>query len=73
MKCLHVEITIDNGDGTATRRSLDGDEAQRWNQMNGEVALQAFIHGFNPKWESLPWVEKTEAFEPLPAIEEETI
>lgn len=52
-KTLKVELTVQEEDGRAVIKTLEGEDAERWRKSNADVCLPAHVHRSNPDWASL--------------------
>jgi len=62
MPIIKVEITSIE-DGERVIRTLEGQDAIRWQEMGDEVEHHAQARGVNPDWNSLAWTERRERVE----------
>ena len=51
-----TKVIFEYSDGQ--RRSLKGEELQKWNRYNESVAVLAWTHNMNPPWEDVKWKEE---------------
>lgn len=58
-KTLKVELTVEEDDGRVRVKTLNGEDAEKWQKWVADVCMLAFVHNKNPDWESLHW-RKTE-------------
>ena len=57
-KTVKVEFTVEEDDGRIVIKTLEGDEAKKWQEMMGQLCLYAEAHNKNPDWASLRWQKK---------------
>jgi hypothetical protein len=57
-KTIKVELTVADDDGRVFVRTLEGEDAEKWQKFVATVCLLAHVHNANPDWESLPWHKK---------------
>ena len=62
-RTLKVELTVEEDDGRVLVKTLNGEDAEKWQKWVADVCMLAFVHNKNPVWESLHW-QKTEAAVP---------
>lgn len=48
-----IKVTYDYSDGT--KKTLEGQELDKWRSFNALVAEHASNHGMNPPWEDIKW------------------
>ncbi len=60
VKTLKVELTVQEDDGRITVKTLEGEDADKWQKLVSDLCLFAETHNNNPDWASLRW-RKTEA------------
>lgn len=59
MKLVKVTFEYLTEDGRTLVRTLEeGEEVARFEEFNQRVCLLAHMHGDNPPWETLRWVER---------------
>ena len=61
-KVVKVEPTIEkinffvkNPDKTVSVKTIEGEDAKRWEEMMVSVCMFADVHGVNPDWSKLNW------------------
>ena len=52
---LKVEITVREDDDRVVVKTLEGEEAKKWERYMKTVCTLAFAHNQNPDWGSLNW------------------
>ena len=57
MKTVKVELTMERDDGRCFIKTLEGADAQQWQEWVDSVCALAWAHGENPPWGQLRWVE----------------
>lgn len=55
---LKVEIVVREDDGRTIIKTLEGEDALRWNKMIASVCEIAETRGANPDWRSLNWQKR---------------
>jgi|GEM_PF-2874868 len=50
---LKLEITVREDDGRVVVKTLEGKDAEKWDQYMKSVCTLAFAHNQNPDWASL--------------------
>lgn len=58
IKTVKVELTMERDDGSRFIKTLEGADAQQWQEWVDSVCALAWTHGENPPWGQLRWVEK---------------
>lgn len=54
-KTIKLELTVEEEDGRKVIKSLEGAEAEKWQQWMENVCMLAWTHGQNPPWGELNW------------------
>jgi hypothetical protein len=57
-KVLKVELTVQEEDGRVVVKTLEGEDAERWDRFIASVCVLAHVHRANPDWSSLRWRKK---------------
>ena len=57
-KTLKIEIVVEEDDGRTIVKTLDGEDAAKWNEMVATVCAHAEMHNSNPDGGSLNWQKK---------------
>ena len=55
-KIRKVQITVEEEDGRLGRRTLEGDEAERWGRACANAAVFLSMHGH--PFDSFPWTQE---------------
>ncbi len=57
-KTLKVEITVEEDDGRIIVKTLEGEDAEKWQGFVASVCILAYTHNANPDWGNLRWQKR---------------
>jgi hypothetical protein len=60
-RTLNVELTVEEDDGRVIVKTLEGEDADKWQKLIAELCLFAHVHNKNPDWASLKWRKSEES------------
>lgn len=61
VRTLKVELTVEEDDGRIIVKTLEGEDAEKWQKLVADVCLFAQVHNNNPDWASLQWRKTDES------------
>lgn len=56
-KLIKAELTFKRDDGSLYTETVEGEEAEKWNEMSSQLAFAAQIHGI-ANWKDIQWRHK---------------